>query len=380
MNPTDISEYRRQHVPLYNAHKMKLGVFGTNVSYGGTMTFAETTFRPTYPHNVAIAKKAEALGLEFLIPFGRWKSLGGQSDYNGDCLEVYTWAAAIAAQTQRIMVFATSHVPTVHPIVSAKQGATIDHISNGRWGLNIVCGWYTPEMEMFGVTQMPHDDRYRYAAEWLEVVKRLWTEQHFEHVGEFFRVKDGYLLPKPIQKPYPVVVNAGASPAGRDFSARHVDFNFISIDTLENGEALAEDVHRRAHGYGREIGIMTYGFLLCRDTEREAKQTLDYILEKGDWEAAANIMRTLGIESQSFGSQIKEFAARWVAGWGGYPMVGTPDQVVDEMLKLSRIGVEGIALIGHDYLEELNFLGERVLPLMRQAGLRANAASIELVK
>ena len=370
MTTTEIQEYRRQHVPLYNANKMKLGVFGTNVSYGGTMTFAETSFQPTYPHNLAIAQKAEALGLEFLIPFGRWKSLGGQSDYNGDCMEVYTWAAAIAAQTERIMVFATSHVPTVHPIVSAKQGSTIDHISNGRWGLNIVCGWYTPEMEMFGVTQMAHDDRYRYAAEWLDVVKRLWTEQHFEHAGEFFRVKDGYLLPKPIQQPYPVVVNAGASPAGRDFSARHVDFNFISVDTLENGQALAEDLRRRAQGYGREVGVMTYGFMLCRDTEREAKQALDYILDKGDWQAAENIMRTLGIESQSFGSQIKQFAARWVAGWGGYPMVGTPEQVVDEMLKLSRIGVEGIALIGHDYLEELSYLGERVLPLMRQAGLR----------
>ena len=91
-------------------------------------------------------------------------------------------------------------------------------------------------------------------------------------------------------------------------------------------------------------------------------------------------MRTLGIESQSFGNQIKQFAARWVAGWGGYPMVGTPEQVVDELLKLSRIGVEGVALIGHDYLEELNFFGERVLPLMRQAGLRTDVVSSKPVE
>ena len=370
MNATELHEYRRQHVPLYNDNKMKLGVFGTNVSYGGTMTVAETSFRPTYQHNVAIAKKADALGFEMLIPFARWKGFGGVTDYNGDCMEVFTWATALATQTEQIMVFATSHVPVMHPIVVAKQGATIDHISNGRWGLNIVCGWYSGEIEMFGAPQMAHDERYRYAAEWLQVAKRLWTEQHFDHEGEFFRITDGYLLPKPMQKPYPVLVNAGASPAGRDFSAREVDFNFVTVDTLENAQAVVADVRHRAHEYGREIGVMSYAFILCRDTEREARQAYDYILEKGDWEAASNIMRTLGIESQTFGNQIKQFAARWIAGWGGHAIVGTPEQVVDEMLKLSRIGIEGVAFLWHDYLEELPYFGEKVLPLLRQAGLR----------
>ena len=154
------------------------------------------------------------------------------------------------------MVFSTSHVPTIHPVVAAKQGATIDHISGGRWGLNIVCGWYTPEMEMFGAKQMAHDDRYRYASEWIQVIKQLWTEQHFDYEGTFFRVKDGYLLPKPVQEPYPVLINAGSSPAGRDFSAREVDFNFVSIDTLENGKEMAADVRRRAQEYGQPLLLL----------------------------------------------------------------------------------------------------------------------------
>jgi alkanesulfonate monooxygenase SsuD/methylene tetrahydromethanopterin reductase-like flavin-dependent oxidoreductase (luciferase family) len=370
MNAADLQEYRRKHVPVFNDNKMKLGVFGSNVSGGGTITFAERSFTPTYQHNVAIAKKADELGLEMLIPFGRWKSLGGKTEYNGDCMEVYTWATAMATQTEHIMVFATSHVPTVHPIVAAKQGATIDQISNGRWGLNIVCGWYTEEMEMFGAPQMAHDDRYRYAGEWFQVVKRLWTEQHFDHAGEFFHIKDGYLLPKPVQKPYPVVINAGISPAGRDFSAREVDINFISIDRIENGQATVDDIKQRARSYNREVGIMSYLFMLCRDTEREAKQAYQYILDQGDWDAAYNIMRILGVESESFGSQIRDFASRFIAGWGGYPIVGSPEQVVDELLRLSKIGVEGAVILWHDYLPELTHFGEKVLPLMRQAGLR----------
>lgn len=370
VHPDDLAAARAR-VPLYNANRMKIGVFGTNVSGGGTMTKAPTSFEPTFEHNLRIVEQAERYGFEFIIPFGRWKSFGGDTEYNGNCMEVYTWAAALAARTSNIQIFATSHVPTVHPIVAAKQGATIDHISHGRWGLNVVCGWYVPEMEMFGARQLDHDERYRRAGEWVEVVKRLWTEQHFDYEGEFYRVTDGFLDPKPVQQPYPVIVNAGVSEAGRDFSARHVDFNFITMDSLESAAATAKDVRERARGYGREIGILGNGFCVVRDTEQEAREALDAIVEAGDWGAARNIMRLLGIESDSFNAQIEQFARRFVAGWGGYLLCGTPEQVTEQFLALEQAGVEGMALIWHDYAEEIPYFGERVLPLMREAGLRA---------
>ena len=75
------------------------------------------------------------MGFEMLVPIARWRGFGGTTDFNGICFETYTWAAGLAAATERIMVFSTSHVPTVHPIVAAKQCVTVDHISNGRFGL-----------------------------------------------------------------------------------------------------------------------------------------------------------------------------------------------------------------------------------------------------
>jgi dimethylsulfone monooxygenase len=368
-------EESRSALPVFNANRMKLGVFGQNVSYGCCITLAETTLEPTYEHSVEIARKADALGFELLVPVGRWRGFGGPTDFNGTCMETYTWAAAMATQTEKIMVFSTSHVPTIHPIVAAKQGSTIDHISKGRWGLNIVCGWFTPEMEMFGAKQMPHDERYAYATEWIQVIKRLWSENGFDFAGEHFRIRDGYLLPKPVQTPYPVLINAGSSPAGREFSAREVDFNFLSIDTLENGREMVRDVKRRAAGYGRAIGTMTYGLVVAADTEREARRRYEYIIEKGDWEATHNIMRVLGVESGSFDAQIKQFAERFIAGWGGYPLVGTPEQIVDQMLALGEIGIEGIILSWLDYNREIEYFGARVLPLMEQAGLRKQSAA-----
>ena len=356
--------------PLFNANKMKLGLFGTNVSNGGTLSMAETSFKPSYEHNLVLAQKADAMGLEFMIPFGRWRSFGGEIEYNGECMEVYTWAAALSAKTENICLFATSHVPTVHPLLAAKQASTIDHISNGRFGLNTVCGWFTPEMEMFGIPQIEHDARYRMADEWISIIKRLWREQEFDHVGEHYQINKGYLNPKPLQAPYPVLVNAGASEAGREFSAKHVDFNFITMNSLETGRALVKDIKARALNYDRDIGVLGYGFMLCRDTEEEAQQALNYILEHSDWTACENIMNVLGIQSEGFNEQIREFGLSFAAGWGGYRLVGTPEQIVEQFIELEQSGIEGMAIVWHDYMQELEYFEEKVLPLMKEAGLR----------
>lgn len=371
MHPDDLRAWRRAHVPVYNENRLKLGIFGMNCSNGCTITHADTTFVPTYEHNVRIAKLADELGFEMLVPVGRWKHFGGTTKFNANNMEVFTWATALACNTKNIMTFATSHVPTVHPLFAAKQASTIDNISNGRFGLNIVCGWFKPEIEMFGVDQLPHEARYGMAEEWLTVMKRAWTEQDFDHEGRHYRIRGGFLLPKPIQQPHPVLVNAGNSEEGRDFSARNVDFNFVTIATKDQAAGMVGDIHARARGYGRECGVMSYGLVCCRDTEAEARALYDRIVAEGDWDAVHNIMGLLGMESSSFNEQIKHFGERFIAGWGGYPLVGTPEQVVEQMLELRGLGIEGFILTWLDYHEELKYFGERVLPLMKQAGLRA---------
>ena len=371
-HPDDIRAWRRAHVPAFNANKLKLGIFGQNCSNGCTITHAPTSFEPTYAHNVKLSQLADRAGLEMLVPVGRWKHFGGTTQFNANNLEVFTWATAMACNTENIMVFATSHVPTEHPLYAAKQAATIDNISAGRFGLNVVCGWFRPEIEMFGITQLDHDERYRMADEWLTCIKRAWTEQDFDFDGDYYHIRGGFLLPKPVQQPFPVLVNAGSSDAGREFSARHVDFNFITITTEDEARGKIVDLKRRAAAYGRECGVMSYGLVCCRDTEREARELYATIVRHGDWGATENIMNMLGIESSSFGDKdtVRNLGERFIAGWGGYPLVGTPEQVVEQMLHVYGMGVEGFILSWLDYLPELEYFAERVMPLLRQAGLR----------
>jgi FMNH2-dependent dimethyl sulfone monooxygenase len=89
----------------------------------------------TYESNLRIALRAEELGFELLFPVSKWRGYGGVTNYLGTSLETMTWASALLARTSRIKVFSTVHVPLFHPVVTAKMGTTLDHISQGRWGL-----------------------------------------------------------------------------------------------------------------------------------------------------------------------------------------------------------------------------------------------------
>lgn len=361
---------RASGVPMFNENKMKLGIFGSNCSHGLMATHAESSYELTWQHTQQIAQIADRLGFEAMLPVARYRGMGGETNFNGSNFETHTWAAGLAQATENIMVFATTHVPTKNPIVAAKESVTVDHISNGRFGLNMTMGWYKAEMEMFGGTQREHDARYRYGSEWITIAKRMWTEGvGVTFNGEFFDIKDAFSDPKPVQQPYPVLVNAGNSPAGLEFCARECDFNFIAFaDPTEAGETAAR-VRSIAHEQKRDLGILGYGNIICRDTEKETKALLDHILEQGDWEVAKAVSGGLGSESGSF-DKIKALQERFILGYGGYPLIGTPEQIVDQLVELSHAGVDGMMVGFLDYVEELEYFGERILPLMKEAGLR----------
>ena len=280
MKTDDLAQWRIDNVPAYNRNKMKLGVFATNVSNGTTMTEAPTSFVSTYDHNVEIAKLADSLGFELLVPVGRWKHFGGSTTFNGNNIEVFTWATAMACNTTNIMVCATSHTPTAHPLFAAKQAASIDNISKGRFGLNIVCGWFKPEIEMFGKEQLPHGERYQMADEWVTCVKRAWTEQDFTHTGKYYSIKDGYLSPKPIQQPGPILLNAGNSEViGLQY---HPDYEYFQMINLIAGRKERLFTNKNFLNEDEYISHISYiksenELLNFKDRTCEVRNWLNYI-------------------------------------------------------------------------------------------------------
>ena len=374
--PQTENDNRRRLNPLFGDNKLKLGLFGVNVSNGCAITTAEDRHTVTWPTNLAIAQTADKYGYEAMVPVARWRGFGGESNFNGTNFETYTWAAGLGQATKDICVLTTSHVPTIHPIVAAKQATTVDHITNGRFALNIVCGWFTPELEMFGVPQMEHDTRYDHAAEWVEVMKLLWSrDEDFDYEGKFIKVNKGFAMPKPVQKPFPALMNAGGSEKGRHLAAKHCDIAFVVLTShnLDEGRAQIDAFRRLAREeYGREIQIWGNGYVVHGDTQQEADAELNrYVMEKGDEQAVERLMQVVGLQSHVFPTHVLDwFRFHLKAGWGGYPLVGTPDRIAGELSKLSDIGFDGILLSWVDYLAGLERWNKEVMPLLEQAGLR----------
>ena len=123
---------------MYNANALKLGLFGANCSSGRSATKVPERWSASWADCLALAKMGDEAGMDFLLPIGRWKGYGGDTDLHGETLETITWATGLLAATSRITVFGTVHAPLFHPLIAAKEMVTADHIGEGRFGLNIV--------------------------------------------------------------------------------------------------------------------------------------------------------------------------------------------------------------------------------------------------
>ena len=272
---------------------------------------------------------------EAIVPVARWRGFGGANNPQGPGFETYTWAAGIAASTDQAGVVATSHCSINHPIVAAKQSTVIDHISRGRFTLNIVTGWNKPEIDMFGVEMLEHDERYSMAEEWLHIVKRLWTEKdEFDHDGKYYRIKKGYLQPKPVQSPFPAIMNAGGSDRGRHFAAKYCDIIYTVLTSTDIDDCRAHvQSYRTACTRGIRPGNQCLEPGLCRAgaTEQEARSFYQYYVhEKGDWAAAENVVTMLGLTAKTIPPErMQAMKEHFVAGWSGYPLIGTREQIVD---------------------------------------------------
>jgi alkanesulfonate monooxygenase SsuD/methylene tetrahydromethanopterin reductase-like flavin-dependent oxidoreductase (luciferase family) len=369
-------QLREASNPLFNNRKLKLGTFCSNLSGGATMSSIDGVLQAHWPSTAAISMMADEMQLEAIVPVGRWKGFGGSTNFNGEGFECFTWAAAMAALTKNPAVFATSHVPTMHPVMAAKQAGTIDHVSGGRFVLNVVTGWYRPEIEMFGAPLLEHDTRYDMAAEWIEIIKRLWTsEDEFDFDGKFYNVKGAIMAPKPIQKPHPAIMAAGVSPKGRKFAAHHADVNFVNLEAhdLDSMRARVESSRKTAWDEcKREIQVWTNAYIFQGDTEADARAFYkECVFEKGDWEGVENLVNTMGINSQSIPAPILQtLKEHFIAGWVGYPLIGTKEQVVDGLSILERAGFDGIVLTWPRYVDDMKRFQVETFPLLQQAGLR----------
>jgi FMNH2-dependent dimethyl sulfone monooxygenase len=345
---------------------LKLGLFMPNCSYAYSIsTYKLDPYDWTFDSNVRIARAAETAGFDFLFPVAKWRGYGGKTDYLGTSLETMTWAGAMLARTSRIRVFSTVHVPMFHPFVAAKMGATLDHIGKGRWGLNVVSGWSEREFAQMAIPVLPHRERYRRTAAYIEVVKGLWTAEPgtFSYDSQWYKIINGFISPMPVQRPHPPIANAGVSEDAKELVARLCDWAFISPFSFETVAPLTTEIKARARDYDREVKCCCYPFVLWRDSERAAEEEIARLKQNIDIEAARNWSDGLAGHSGSFGGFSLEMFA---VGAGALPVVGSTEQVASKLRDLYRAGMDGILMVFLDYYNDTLRFQREIMPLLRQ--------------
>jgi FMNH2-dependent dimethyl sulfone monooxygenase len=363
-------------------HKLMLGLFLPLQEGAWSPSTAPRETSWTYAYNAQCAKEAESYGFDLAFGLAQWLGqggYGGETRFREHELDPLISTAALAAETERMLLISTVHVLYGwHPVHLAKFGACIDHISNGRWGLNVVTGYKPAEYRMFGLEPVEHDHRYAMAAEFTEMMEMLWSsDDDITHHGRFWSMNDAHVLPKPVHG-RPVLVNAASSSAGLAYAADHSDLIFVTspggADPHRAVETLPEHnarIKALAAERGREVRTVINPHVICRDTEEEAWAAYRSILDHEDPVAANNFVKAFtGGDNTSWRGHSR---SQWVVG-GNVHLVGTPEQIVDWFERLHAAGCDGVQVNFYDYLPDLRRFGEKVVPLMEQAGLRNGTA------
>ncbi len=357
--------------PMRGGNKFKLGVFGANADGCLSITRHPDRWMADWDDVLAAAQMSDRAGLDFFLPLARWKGFGGETNARHISYETFTFAAALSGLTEQIALFATVHTLIVPPVYAAKALVTLDHASHGRAGLNMVCGWNQPEFDMFGLTKP--NQVYDQGREWFEILRRtLAGDAAFDFKGEFFDLKGVEGAPGPVQQPHPVTLSAAFSPPGRDFAAGSCDCIFTTFTTYDDAKVTIADFQSRVDKAGRQAGIFAPVHVVCRPTEQEARDYYqDYAVTRTDDAAVDQHMAMKKNMSGSHDPAAYDlYRKRFAGGAGSYPLIGTPEQIAEEMIGLNNLGFGGLAMSFVNPKYELPWFLDRLLPLLEKAGLR----------
>lgn len=366
--------------PMFGPNAFKLGLFAYAHDSAIAMTTAPERWRARWDDIEQMARMADRGGLDFLLSLARWKGWpgkGGGQNWNFDNL---TTAAALATITKRIALISTLHTPLMHPVFAAKALTTIDHASHGRAGVNIVCGWNPRDFDMFGVKVTDHTDRYQQGEEWFALLKRILAgpAEEFDYdTPHFPGLKGVFGQPASVQQPTPLTISAAYSDTGREFAVRNVDFLLIGSYDQDGSRALYNDVAERSRRIGRTDppGLLCMLAPYIRETKKEAEDFFKHFaVDHADHETIGNYLGTRAKTAATpAGSTVKSGTTGAAAG--GIPLIGSPEDIVEQFVFIHKQGFSGATLTLPHFLDDLPIIIDRVLPLMEQAGLRTSVSA-----
>ncbi|UCI26365.1 LLM class flavin-dependent oxidoreductase [Mesorhizobium sp. B2-8-5] len=312
--------------------------------------------------------------------------------------------SALAAQTERIGLVSTASTSYNEPYGLARTFASLDNLSGGRAGWNLVTSASPIEAANFGATGLrPHADRYARAREFATVITGLWNRRVPGHDGESFSVRDPLDIP-PSPQGAPVMVQAGASDDGKDLAARTADVVFSAAQTFEEAKAFYDDLKGRLAAYGRQpddVKIMPGVAPVVAATKAEAQAKYDALQELIPDDVGVALLSSYlsisdlgrypidgplpelpegeGMKSRQAlvieqarrdGLSIRQLARYFAGARGHWRIVGTAEQIADELQARFEGGAaDGFNVMPSWFPGELDAFATLVVPELQRRGL-----------
>lgn len=346
-------------------NKVDFGVFLPITNGGWIISENTPKLDGSYEINRKAALIADELGLDFIMSMAKWKGYGGTTNHWGVSLESMTMMAGLAEATKNVKIYATVHTLLYNPAVAAKMYATLDQISGGRVGMNVVSGSYAEEFRQMGMwpEELSHGERYDLAKEWMQVVKRLWNEDNVTHDGTYFKMNNCESLPKPIQRPRPEIICAGASEKGMKFTIEEGDACFIGGRDLEELAAVSLRAKEMAAEMNKTIKTYAMFTIIPGATDEEAEAKMKHYQEGADIGAVKGMLRSYGLEPDGRENSMvhrakSSFMTETISG-----SVETIQAKIQEILEVTKI--DGMMLTFPDYVEDLTIFARDILPPLR---------------
>lgn len=345
---------------------MDLGIFIPIGNNGWMMSETAPQYMPSFELNKTVAERAEAHGYEFLLSMVKLRGFGGSTEFWDHNLESFTLMAGLAAATERIQLFASVALPTLPPAMVARMATTIDDISGGRFGINIVSGWNQIEYSQQGLWpgDWYYEKRYDYATEYVQIMKELWADGVSDLTGEHFQMDDCRLSPRPAAGSVPLVC-AGQSDRGMQFCAEFGDYQFIigtaDLDVVRNDAARLVAAREAA---GTDVGIYVLFQIVMGETDADAQAKWDHYKGGADLEAIAFMTGQAGLDTAgATAEKITEMQGAFNLNIG--PIIGSHATIAERLDEVAAIdGVAGVMCVFDDYPVATQEFGERVMPLM----------------
>jgi FMNH2-dependent dimethyl sulfone monooxygenase len=360
-NPADTGE----------AEETKFAYWVPNVSGGLVVSTLPQRTDWGYDYNVELARTAERVGFEYALSQVRYLSNYGAAQQH----ESTATSLALLLATEKLKVIAAIHPGIWEPAVLAKYILTADQFSHGRSAINVVSGWFKDEYTKLGLPWLEHNERYRRSAEFIQVVRKLFTEENVNFRGDFYTVNDFTLRPGPYPvdgRPYPEIFQGGNSTAARFNGGAFSDWYFSNGKDFDGFREQYDEVSQIASERGRRVRFGLNGFVIVRDSEREAKEQLREIIAHADQDSVEGFRKSV----QEAGPATADKKGMWADSTfedlvqynDGFrtKLIGTPEQVADRIIEYKQLGADLILTAFLHFQEELEDFGKRVIPIVRE--------------